>query len=107
MSARGKWLFDVTDEEMEEAKRKYARHVPPSLMAYVEQMSEFDQELFWRNVAANMDDCIDREFLRRLCDLHKPAKDVPDDLMSATPFRDAETSLSSGNWFGNGVARRL
>ena len=107
MGARGKWLFDVTEEEIEEAKKKYSKYVSKTLMSYVDQMSEFNQEVFWRHIAANIEDSIDQEFLRRLCEVHKPSDDVPDEIVSATPFKDAEMSISSGSWFGNSVSRRL
>ena len=107
MSEWGRMWFEVSDEEAEQAKEKYGSQLPAHLIAYVLQMDEFNQEIFWKRFAANIEETIDTEFIRILSGLHKPVKDVPENLVSATPFKDAELSLSSGSWFGNGITRRL
>ena len=100
-------MFSLTEADLERAKRRYTRYLPDGMTEYLSNMSDFDQEVFWRHLAAHAQESIDEELLRRLTLLHRPVDEVPDDLISATPFRDAEEGLSSGSWFGGGVVRRM
>lgn len=99
-------LMSVTDEQIAEAKRRYLRFLTPDLVDMLARFGDFNQRVFWSYLYLHAHEEIDREFVRRLTVAHRPMEVRPED-MSATPFRDAEQSLSSGRWFSGGIGRRL
>lgn len=104
---RGKMPLEMTEDEVEQAKTKYARYITPDIWLQYAQMDEFNQDLFWRTIAANIEDAIDEEIISRMMAAHKSDRRVPDEMLSLTPFKDAEESLATGRWFSGSASRMM
>lgn len=95
----------TSTETIERSKQMYERYLTPDIRADLERMDDGNKDFFWAYLYFTAPTEVGRIVVRGIQEaVERNVKPIPEESQSATPFSDAERSISAHGYFS---VRRL
>ena len=100
-------ILGMTNEEILAFERWFDRYIDDDLREYIDRLDDFDRKFFFaylhREMGRECDMRVIRQAQRRVAGLRQ----LDEDERAPLPFSEAESSISTGRWFGGSLVTRM